>query len=134
MHEMNGLPDWAPDLIEAHAEAFDAAVIPELSWELSLPPNKPEPHHMVSTLQYAPERIRERYRPNIERLLEENEPAHVHTLESALSTLLQWDGLDTARFGALAQHRYKTSEDAGRRLQHGWSHGCASTRTARSAP
>jgi hypothetical protein len=116
MHEMNGLPDWAPDLLEAHPDAFDAAVIPELTWELSLASDKPEPHHMVSTLEYGPEPMRDRYRPVIQHLLEEYEPAHFHTLESALSILLQWDGLDAPRFAALARQRYEASEDAGRRL------------------
>ncbi|MGH8545875.1 MAG: hypothetical protein ACREX3_20060, partial [Gammaproteobacteria bacterium] len=116
MHEMNGLPDWAPDLMEAHPEAFDAAVIPELTWELSLPADKPEPHHMVSTLRYGPQPIRERYRPCIQDLLEKHEPAHSHSLESALSVLLQWDGLDVPRFATLTRHRYEASKDEGRRL------------------
>jgi hypothetical protein len=116
MHEMNGLPDWAPDLIEVHPEAFDAALIPELTWELSLPADKPEPHHMVSTLRYGPQPVRERYRPLILELLEKHEPAHVHVLESALSILLQWEGLDVLRFAALARPGYEASQDGGRRL------------------
>jgi hypothetical protein len=116
MHEMNGLPDWAPDLIAVHPEAFDAVVIPELMWELSLPADKPEPHHMVSTLRYGSQQVRERYRPLILELLEKHEPARVHVLETALSILLQWEGLDLSRFAELARHRYEASRDEGRHL------------------
>ena len=79
--------------------------IPELMWELSLPADRREPHHMVSTLRYGLQPVRERYRPLILELLEKHEPAHVHVLETVLSILLQWEGLDLSRFAKLARHR-----------------------------
>jgi hypothetical protein len=116
MHEMNGLPDWAPDLMEEHPEAFDSATVPELTWELSLAADEPEPHHMTSTLRYGPQSFRERYRPVIQHILEEHEPAHFNTLENALSILLQWNRLDLSEFAPLARQRYEVSRDRGRRL------------------
>ena len=53
--ELNGFPDWTPDLLAAHPEAFDAVMQQELAWEFERPADLPEPHYMVSTLRHGPE-------------------------------------------------------------------------------
>jgi hypothetical protein len=116
MHEMNGLPDWAPDLMEAHPEAFDSVVGPELKWELPQPAGGPEHHHMISALRYGPEAVRQRYRPVLQTLLEEHGPVSLPALDSALCILLQGSDLDASRFATLARDRYEASADEGRRL------------------
>ena len=87
--ELNGFPDWAPDLLAAHPEAFDAVMHRELSWELERPADVPPPHYMLSALLYGPEPIRARYCPIIQKLLEQAEPAHAQTLEHTLSIVLR---------------------------------------------
>ena len=114
--ELNGFPDWAPDLLAAHPEAFDAVVHRELSWEFERPADVPAPHYMVSALLYGPEPIRARYCPIMQKLLERAEPAHAQTLENALSLVLRWDALDRSTFADLARQRYEASHDEGRRL------------------
>jgi hypothetical protein len=114
--ELNGFPDWTPDLLTAHPEEFDVVMHRELSWEFARPADLPEPHHMVSALRYGPESISERYYPIMLTLLEQSEPAHARTLENALVLVLRWDGLDQSAFANLARQRYETSQDEGRRL------------------
>ena len=114
--ELNGFPDWAPDLLAAHPEAFDAVVHQELSWEFERPADVPAPHYMVSALLHGPEPIRERYCPIMQKLLERAEPAHAQTLENALSLVLRWKALDRSTFADLARQRYEASHDEGRRL------------------
>jgi len=114
--ELNGFPDWAPDLLAAHSEAFDMVMHRELSWEFERPTDVPEPHYMVSTLRYGPEAMRARYCPIIQKLLEQVELAYARTLENALSLILGWNGLDQSAFANLARQRYETSQDEGRRL------------------
>src|SRR5215510_13290334 len=114
--ELNGFPEWAPDLLAAQPEAFDAVMPRELAWEFERPADVPAPHYMVSALLYGPEPIRERYCPIIHKLLEQVEPAHAQTLENALSIVLRWDALDRSTFADLARQRYEASHDEGRRL------------------
>jgi hypothetical protein len=114
--ELNGFPDWAPDLLAAHPETFDAVMQRELSWECERPADLPESHYTVSTLCYGPEPIRLRYCPIIQKLLTQGQPAHAQTLENALSLVLRWSGLDQSAFAGLAQQRYETSQDERRRL------------------
>ena len=87
--ELNGFPDWAPDLLAAHPKAFDVVMHQELSWEFERPADVPAPHYMVSALLHGPEPIRERYCPIMQKLLERVEPAHAQTLENALSLVLR---------------------------------------------
>jgi hypothetical protein len=49
--ELNGLPDWAPDLLAAHPKAFDVIIHRELAWEIERPADSPEPYYIVSTLR-----------------------------------------------------------------------------------
>src|SRR5262249_41017873 len=114
--ELNGFPEWAPDLLAAHPAAFDAVMPRELAWEFERPADVPAPHYMVSALLYGAEPIRERYCPIIHKLLEQVEPAHAQTLENALSIVFRWDALDRSTFADLARQRYEASHDEGRHL------------------
>lgn len=114
--ELNGLPDWAPDLLAAHPESFDVVMHRELAWEFERPADVPAPHYMVSALLYGPEPIRARYCPIMQKLLEQGEPAHAQTLDDALSLVLRWNALDRSAFANLARQRYEASQDEGRRL------------------
>jgi len=114
--ELNGFPDWVPDLLAAHPEAFDVVMHRELSWEFERPADVPVPHYMVSALLHGPESIRERYCPVIQKLLEQIEPAHAQTLEYALSLVLRWNALDRSALADLVRQRYEASQDEGRRL------------------
>jgi hypothetical protein len=59
--ELNGFPDWAPDLLAVHPKAFDVVMHQELSWEFERPADVPAPHYMASALLYGPEPIHARY-------------------------------------------------------------------------
>src|SRR5262249_49156812 len=112
--ELNGFPDWAPDLLATHPKALDVVMHRELSWEFEWPADFPAPHYMVSALLHGPEPIRERYCPIIQKLLEQIEPAQAQTLENALSLILRWDALDRSTFADLARlvMRLRTTKDA----------------------
>src|SRR5262249_41674783 len=116
--ELNGFPEWAPDLLAAHPAAFDAVMYRELAWEFERPTDVPAPHYMVSVLLYGPEAIRARYCPIMQKLLEQVEPAHAQTLENALSVVLRWDALDRSAFADLARQRCEASHDEGYRLTY----------------
>ena len=114
--EMNGLPFWAPQLLEAHPDAFNEIMHNELVWEYETPAENAAPHHMLQILRYGSGELRLQFLPFILNLLEKQEPAHAQTLEAALTLALQWSELDKHAFAELAQSRCNAASDEGRFL------------------
>ena len=115
VHEINGLPDWAPDLIAVHPATCDEVIREELRWEINFKGDQP-PHHMFSAIRYGEGAVRSRYLAYVFTLIQETEPRHAQTLENTLYLLLRWENLDTSAFAALAKKRFGLAEDDGRRL------------------
>jgi hypothetical protein len=114
--ELNGLPLWAPQLMEAHPEAFDEIMHRELHWEFETPAESAAPYHMLQVLQYGSAELRPHFLPLVMNLLEKREPAHAQTLEAALTLVLQWPALDKIAFAELAYTRCETASDEKRFL------------------
>lgn len=114
--ELNGLPLWAPQLMEAHPEAFDEIMHRELLWEFETPAESAAPCHMLQVLQYGSAEIRLHFVPFVMILLEKREPAHAQTLEAALTLVLQWTALDKITFAELACTRCEATSDEKRFL------------------
>ncbi|MBI2355568.1 MAG: hypothetical protein HYV06_11200 [Deltaproteobacteria bacterium] len=114
--EMNGLPLWSPQLLEAHPDAFNEIMHRELVWEFETPAENAAPHHMLQVLRYGSGELRLQFLPFILNLLEKQEPAHAKTLEAALTLALQWPELDKHAFAELAQSRCDAATDEGRFL------------------
>lgn len=114
--EMNGLPSWAPQLLEAQPDAFNEIMHNELVWEYETSAENAVPLHMLQALRYGSGELRLQFLPFILNLLEKQEPAHDQTLEAALTLALQWPKLDKHAFAELAQSRCDTASDEGRFL------------------
>lgn len=114
--EMNGLPLWSTQLLDAHPDAFNEIMHNELVWEYETSAENAAPHHMLQVLRYGSGELRLRFLPFILNLLEKQEPAHAQTLEAALTLALQWPELDKHAFAKLAQSRCDTASDEGRFL------------------
>jgi hypothetical protein len=114
--EMNGLPLWSSQLLDAHPDAFNEIMHNELVWEYETPAENAAPHHMLQVLRYGSEGLRLHFLPFILNLLEKQEPAHAQTLEAALTLALQWPELDKHAFAELAQSRCDSASDEGRFL------------------
>ena len=114
--EMNGFPPWAIRLLKAHPRVCDEVISHELQWEFGAPEDAAAPYHVLHDLQYHSPDLRVHYRPLVKNFLEQREPAHSPTLESALSILLQWPDLDKKAFAELARTRCTSSSEEKRFL------------------
>ncbi|MFQ5953988.1 MAG: hypothetical protein ACE5JZ_02880 [Kiloniellales bacterium] len=114
--EMNGFPNWMLDLQETHPEAVSEVLGQELEWEFGLGVNAPPPHHVLSSLAWGPEALRERFVGRVFELLRETEPSQATTLEDSLTVVLGSPQADTTALAALAWERFAKTEDEGRRL------------------
>lgn len=114
--EMNGFPPWASRLLAAYPNECDKVITHELQWEFSAPAEGSPPYHVLHDLEYYAEELRAHYRPFVIKLLEQNDPAHPQTLESALTILLQWHDLCLVSFTELARKRCLSATEEGRYL------------------
>ncbi|MDD2736600.1 MAG: hypothetical protein PHF56_21930 [Desulfuromonadaceae bacterium] len=114
--EMNGLPLWAPQLLDAHPDVLNEVMHRELVWEYETPAESAAPYHMLQVLRYGSEELRSQLLPFVLNLLNKQEAAHAQTLEAALTLALQWPELDKQAFSGLAQTRCAAALDEGRFL------------------
>ena len=114
--ELNLFPEWTMDLLEYHSSYLDKIVKDELNWECNQSVNISAPHYIMSALRYGQEAIRNRYRPYVFELIEDQDPIHIQTLDTALSILLSWEDLNATEFIKLAKCRYSHAQDEQRGL------------------
>ena len=55
--ELNGLPQWMEDLVDAHPAAVEQTLGQELSWELGQPPGRHGHSSLLQAIGYAPEKV-----------------------------------------------------------------------------
>lgn len=115
MHEMNGQPDWLPDVLRAHPTVCDNIIKRELEWEFAYD-DEPLPHHLLSDMRYGADALRERYLPAVWDLFYRAEPKHFEALDNSLRILLRWDNLDVKKIAALAKDRFLVAVEEGPRL------------------
>lgn len=114
--EMNGFPNWVLDLHEAHPEAVSEVVGQELKWEFELDDSAPPPHHVLSSLAWGPEALRNRFVGRVFELLRVTEPSQVTTLENSLIILSSSPQADGTALASLASERFAETLEQGRRL------------------
>jgi len=116
MCELNGLPWWADQLAASHPTAFAKAMHDELKWEFGASDSDHIHSHTLSALSRSPQSILDLGRPMVFDLLERQEPDNGNMLERALTILLGWKDLDVKRLQDIAEDRFETAKDRGRKI------------------
>lgn len=116
LHEMNGFPDWAPDLWMTNPEISGPILRDEIRWEFSRKPKHGSVHHVVSTLAYCKEPLRSLAAEWVLSEFEETSPATDYTLSIALDMITGAETDFSDRLSLLAAARFKSERGIARRL------------------
>ena len=116
VRELNGFPDWLPDVAEGNPDAVREVLSRQLEAEFAAPSGSDANPEVLSRLRYGPEAIRTLCVDTILELLTPlDEPNH-KILSEALEVLLLADDAARAKIGSLffekAQHYASTGDDA----------------------
>jgi len=111
LFEMNGLPQWAPQLWEAYPDVAKLLLKKELRWEFRHQSESGyHPFHVASALSYCDEPLRSMAADWSLDVLTRVDPIHDHTLDRVLRTISGSQTDYSDRLGCIAQRRLKAND------------------------
>ncbi len=105
--ELNGFPQWLPDLYQAHPEIVGNFLIREVSFELSIEDTKKDTHYMISTLRSSGEWAWNGIGDQVLQLLQK-EPQNLYNLSNLLIILHGGNSVSDSCIEKLAQRKCLT--------------------------
>lgn len=109
--EINGFPDWLPELAEIYPDEVRDVLAHEIEHELKTAADEAHPHNVLSALGYCDDTIRALMAPAVQELVTAAPPANFHVLDDALRILLISENIDQAALGRLAADCAKEHEE-----------------------
>lgn len=109
--EMNGFPDWLPDLVDAHPNAVRDILAGEIEHELRTALDALVPRSVLSALEYGEDGLRELLSPTIQELVMHTPPTNPVVLDQTLHALLRTEGIDKPSLGETAAYCVRAYED-----------------------
>jgi len=103
--EMNGLPEWLGDLLEAHQDAVAGLLGEIIAVEMAVAADEAPFHEVLSCLPYTGADIRNRLASVVLDHLEDNEPPNAVVLDLAISIVMMSDTADKPRLAEVARAR-----------------------------
>ena len=114
--ELNGFPDWAPNLWIENREIAEQLLRREIQWQFAQSETSGNVHHVVSTFAYCSEPFRHLAAEWTLSELETTEPKSGITLSQAIKTITGARTVFTVRLADLAASRFKAARRTDRKL------------------
>ncbi|MCH9026345.1 MAG: hypothetical protein IIA05_04400 [Proteobacteria bacterium] len=116
LYEMNGFPDWAPNLWISQPKTAERVLRNEARWELARTARQGAAHHVIAIFAYAEEPFRSLAANWMLCELEEKTPRNDAALSRALDVIAGAERDFTSRLALLAASRFGSERRISRRL------------------
>lgn len=105
VHELNGFPDWMPELVEAHPAAVRNVLCECIDAEWRFAAEREQVHEVLSKLTWQGKIYKALIADHLLARLHDRDPLHQFILLSAIDILLGGDSPPLAQLGVLAARR-----------------------------
>ncbi len=115
VNELNGFPDWLPDLHRIFPNEVERAILAEIEWEFSQYDGDTPSSHILNDVAWHADWLQPRISNGLLSLLRQYEPKHDDTVQRALGIVLGSGDLDTVAFVEIAKAKLSTALSSSRR-------------------
>lgn len=106
-YELNGFPNWFPQLFERHSNVAGDFLVNEIRYELSIEKRDTDTHYILSDVSWSGEWAWNKVAPQLMELLDTKEPTNLTNLQKLL-TIVQGSSVADEEIRSLAAKKCKS--------------------------
>jgi hypothetical protein len=108
-HELNGFPNWFPNLFEAHPDLVSDFLVQEIEYEVSVESPSGEVHYLLSDVSWSGQWAWDRLAPNVFQMLARRDSSNTYNLGKLLVIIQGSSVIPDADIAPLAERRAQSA-------------------------